>query len=188
MALPKFEDYKAPWETKDGKDVPEEEQVIDKAMLKKYVYGLQGDKERAQTARDEATTERDALKAKADEAAREGESETERLRRENEALKAEADKVPEVSREATVFKVALDKGLTLDQAERLRGTTEEELTADADKLLESWGSTGKAPEDEGDNSLQRTPRRTHNPGDPEPDNGDPIDVARAVDSFNRSFI
>jgi hypothetical protein len=188
MALPKFEDYKAPWETKDGKDVPEEEQQIDQAQLKKYLYGLQSDKERAQTARDEVTKERDELKTKADEAAREGETELDRIKRENAELKAAADKVPAVSREALIYKVALEKGLSADQATRLRGDTEEDLSADADVLLKSWGASGKEPEGEGDTPLVRTPRRTHNPGDPDPGGDEITDVAAAVSSINRDFL
>lgn len=40
------------------------------------------------------------------------------------------------------LKVALKKGLSLEQAERLRGTTSEELEADADTLLSLFGGSG----------------------------------------------
>lgn len=41
--------------------------------------------------------------------------------------------------------VANDKGLTGDQASRLRGATREELAADADKLVAQFGITPAAP-------------------------------------------
>lgn len=188
MAFPKFEDYKAPWETKDGKDVPEEDQVIDKGKLKKFLHGLHSDKDRLQTSVVEVTKERDDLRTKVDEAAREGESETERLRRENEDLKAAAAKVPETTREALLYKVALEKGLTPAQAKRLQGNTEEELSADADELLETWRPAGNEGEGEGKTPLQRAPRPSHNPGDPEGGESEPFDVARAVDGFARPLI
>lgn len=188
MTFPKFEDYKAPWETKDGKDVPDEEQVIDKGKLKKFLHGLHSDKERLQTTVTEVTKERDTLKTAADEAARKDETEVDRLKRENAELKETAAKVPETSKEALIYKVALEKGLTPKQAKRLRGDTEEELTADADDLLESWGSTGKEGEGEGGTPLQRTPKPSHNPGDPEDNTSEPLDVSKAVDGFSRPLL
>jgi len=189
MTFPKFEDYKAPWETKDGKDVPDEEQVINKGQLKKFLHGLHSDKDRLQTTVTEVTKERDELKSAADEAARKDETEVERLKRENADLKAAADKVPETTREALVYRVALEKGLTPKQAKRLQGNTEEELTADADDLLESWGASGTEGEGEPKPTHHRTPRPSHNPGDPEGGgDGEPIDVSKAVDSFARPLI
>ena len=48
LTMPKFEDWKAPWEVKtvDGRevDVPADEQQIDQDKLKKYLYDLQADK------------------------------------------------------------------------------------------------------------------------------------------------
>ncbi|MEU1254775.1 hypothetical protein ABZ445_15995 [Streptomyces chartreusis] len=45
------------------------------------------------------------------------------------------------------LKVALKKGLTLEQAERLRGATPEELEADADTLLSLFGGSGAGSND-----------------------------------------
>lgn len=44
--------------------------------------------------------------------------------------------------ESLRLRIAADKGLTPKQAARLRGSTEEELLADADELLAEFGSSG----------------------------------------------
>ena len=173
-ALQKLEDWKAPWETADGKDVPEEEQTVDRGRLKKYLHGLLGDKERLQTSVTTVTTERDKLKKDADDIARENESEAERLKRENEELTAKLAKGTEESTEKRSLRleVALEKGLTLVQAERLLGSTKEEMAVDADKLVESFGGSGKGgEEEEKDTPPTRQPRRLHSNGDPKPEAG-----------------
>ena len=64
-----------------------------------------------------------------------------------DAQKSEVDKLNDrikelepTAHEAARLRVALDKGLTLKQAKRLVGDTEEELAADADQLLEDLGT------------------------------------------------
>lgn len=72
MAVPKFEEFKAPWETDaQGNPIAEDAQVIDKAQLKKWAHALLTDKEKAQVARDterskntELTTKYNELEAK----------------------------------------------------------------------------------------------------------------------------
>lgn len=59
---------------------------------------------------------------------------TEQQRLEERAAKAEQDHQA-AQTEAARLRVALEKGLTPAQAKRLVGTTEEELSADADELL-----------------------------------------------------
>lgn len=63
------------------------------------------------------------------------------------AAEARADKA---EAEAAKLRVGLEKGLTLRQAMRLQGTTEEELTADADDLMETFPGKGKASETDGE--------------------------------------
>lgn len=164
----KIEDWQAPWETATG------ESEIDKGRLKRYLYGLLKDKERLQESVAEVTTERDELKTKADEEARKGESEVDRLKRENKELEDKLAKAPEKSLDALRLEVALDKGLTKVQAKRLLGTTVEELEADADELVASFGSTGKSGEEgegEGEGTPRRQPRRSVNVGDPGSEGG-----------------
>jgi hypothetical protein len=63
---------------------------------------------------------------------------TEQQRLEERAAKAEQD-TQTAQTEAARLRVALEKGLTPTQAKRLVGTTEEELSADADELLADLG-------------------------------------------------
>ena len=69
-----------------------------------------------------------------------------------DAQKSEVDKLNDrikelepTAHEAARLRVALDKGLTLKQAKRLSGDTEEELAADADDLLEDLGTRPTIP-------------------------------------------
>lgn len=66
-------------------------------------------------------------------------SEAQRLIEERDAIKAERDAM---KLEALRLRIASEKGLTPKQAARLRGATEEEMSADADELLAEFGSTG----------------------------------------------
>lgn len=69
---------------------------------------------------------------------------TEQQKLEKRAAEAEG-KVPTLEAENTRLRVALEKGLVGDRAflaDRLRGTTKEELTADADELLKQFGGGG----------------------------------------------
>ena len=69
-----------------------------------------------------------------------------------DSQKSEVDKLNDrikelepTAHEAARLRVALDKGLTLKQAKRLSGDTEEELAADAEDLLEDLGTRPTIP-------------------------------------------
>lgn len=64
-----------------------------------------------------------------------------------DAAEQRADKAEQ---QAMRLQVALDKGLTASQAKRLVGDTVEELEADADELLESFGGGPSKKGDTGD--------------------------------------
>lgn len=181
MALPeKIEDWNAPWESETG------ESDVDKGRLKRYLFGLLKDKERLQETVTTVTTERDTLKTAADEKAREGESEVDRLKREKQELEEKLAKAPEESAEVLKLRVALEKGLTAVQAKRLVGNTKEELETDAEELLESFGGSGKSgEEDEGNEPPRRQPKVKRNPGDPDPDEGADVTLAQALDQIPR---
>ncbi|MGW0468347.1 hypothetical protein ACWDX6_24230 [Streptomyces sp. NPDC003027] len=73
-------------------------------------------------------------------------TETQRIQAEKDAAEA-ARVAAEAARDAAVaealrIRVAAEKGLTPAQAERLRGSTKEELEADAEALKELFGSMG----------------------------------------------
>lgn len=188
MALPKFEDWKAPWEKHDEEFDPEKG--------RKFLYSLLEREEKAKaeaaealTQRDEAVSQRDALQQKVDDESRKDETETQRLQREKADLERQlAEKPKGDPAEVLKLKVALDKGLTLVQAKRLVGETEEELQKDADELLASFGSKGKEPEEEEPedrNTVRRQPRRQSNPLDPEDGRGGRFDVDKALELIPR---
>lgn len=164
--LAAFEDFRAPWETEAGADTD-----IDKARLKRYIYNLQSDKQKAQEQVEALTTERDTLKKSVDEKAREGESENDRLKRELKEAQEKAAKGGETSKETLKLRVALRKGLSEVQAKRLVGDTEEELVKDADELLESFGGAGNGKSEDGEDGEDgeegtpptRQPRQVRNP-------------------------
>lgn len=154
----------------------------DLEKLKKYVFGLLQDKARAQDARDLANTEiakveeeRDGLKA---ELASKGDPDLAKRLEETEAkLKKAQDDLAEVDRQKLATTVAEGAGLSAKQAEYLKGTTEDELKASAEKFIKDNGiDVSKSDEDEDeddedDNPLRRSPRRVTNPGDPKPGSG-----------------
>ena len=87
--------------------------------------------------------------------------------------KAATDAKQELAR----LRVAMRKGLTEAQAKRLIGATEEELEADADELLESFGGD-KTPPGKGGKPKERL--RSGAAPDEEPDETDPRKLAASV--------
>jgi hypothetical protein len=187
----KVEDWKAPWETETG------ETEIDKDRLKRYLFGVLGDKEKLQERLSESETkstelekENGNLKKQVETKSREGETEVDKLKREVEELKkGGTDKKSDVDPlEVLKLRVAVEKGLNKGQLKRLIGSNEAELLADADELLQTFGSGGKTDGDEGEgdgNDARRTPKGKHNPGDPNPKAGPEVDVKKALDSIPR---
>lgn len=193
--LAKLEDWKAPWEVNsDGTDIPEEDQQIDTAKLKRYLHGLLSDKERLQTTVTTVTEERDEYKAKADEAARKGESDDAKAQREYDEALAAAK--AEGSLDALKLDVALDiEGITPAQAKalagRLSGKSREELEEDAKAIVQVFpiGKAAKAGDDEGDDEGLAPPTRPVRPrasADPEPDAGD-TPLAGDIAAINKLF-
>lgn len=188
----KLEDYKAPWEVdSDGKDVPEDEQTVDPAKLKKYLYGLLTDKDRLQNTVTSVTEERDSVKQQLDAKTREGEGDEQKRQREHdEALaKAKAEGALEAAKLRAALKV---KGITPEQAEklasRLKGEKPEDFEEDANALAEDFG-IGKATDDGDDGDEPITPatrpKRLRSAGDPTDRGGDlPASDAETV---NKTF-
>ena len=181
-------DWTAPWETATG------ETEIDKDKLKRYLFNLLGDKEKLQERLTETSTERDTLKTAAETAARQGETTEQRLERENAELKATVAAATsggndDVAKENLRLQVAIEKGLNTAQLKRLIGNTKEELLADADELLNSFGSKGDSTEGEGGETggdgVRRVPNGRVNPGDPNPGAAAEIDVNKALEQIPR---
>jgi len=181
----KVEDWTAPWETATG------ETEIDKPKLKRYLFGLLGDKEKLQERLTASDTERDELKKAAEDAARQGETNEQKLERENKELQAKLAQASngDVSLENLRLTVAVEKGLNAAQLKRLIGNTREELLADADELKASFGSKGDSTEGEGGevggDGVRRVPNGRVNPGDPNPGAGADINVDKALEQIPR---
>lgn len=105
------------------------------------------DAEYVATLRKEAAKYRTEAKANADAAKRlaaleeSQKSEQQKLLERAEAAERERDTVRS---EALRLRIAADKGLTPKQAARLRGSSEEELLADADELLAEFGGARRS--------------------------------------------
>lgn len=191
--VPSLEDFVAPWETEAG------EVEIDKDKLKRYIYNLTKDKAGAQDARDEAleaVTEAEAKVTEAQEKLAEADSTGQVGELQKKLDKAVAERDEAVTAKLRV-EVAVEKGLTPKQAARLQGSTKEELEADADDILETFGvqkSTTDGDdedddEDEDDSpSLRSQPQRLRNPADPDQGAGGEIDFDKVVAGFNTRVI
>lgn len=184
MPVPKLEEFKAPWETADGKDIPDEEQVIDKDRLKRFIHGLLSDKDRLQASVTAVTGERDTLKTEMEQKKREGESEEARIKRENEELRQKLEDASKTSVETMKLRAALKAGLGEEHVGRLIGSTQEELDSDAETLKKSFGSNGKSEEKD---TPRGRPRPVRTPGDPDPEAGNDISTDKALELIPRPY-
>lgn len=108
----------------------------------------------------------DELAAKVEEFQQRDQSETEKLTGQRDKFKTEAEAKAAENRR---LRVALDKQLPVDLIDRLRGETQEELEADADKLLDLVKSRNEPePEPDFDGGARepapspQTPEAAHN--------------------------
>lgn len=142
--LPKYEDWKAPWEEKN--------ETFDSDSARKLIYNALSQSEKAKEGQKEAreqlasvTTERDEARTRVTELEDSGLSETDKLKRENERLRtaqqsgsasgAAQSGPTEDQIRSWQMEVAVDKGLSKSDALRLRGKTLDELADDADVFL-----------------------------------------------------
>jgi len=129
--LPKFEDWTPPWKS--------DEFDADKAA--KLIYNLHADKESLTERATETAAEKDAkiteLSGKVESFETKDLNEVERLKRENEKLKNEKPSGDDLT--SARLEIALEKGLTLQQAKRLAGGTRQEIAADADAYIAENG-------------------------------------------------
>lgn len=188
MPLPKIEDWKAPWEKNEGDEIDAEKaKVFTYSLLQREEKAL-NEAASAKKALETVQAEKDALQKTIDDKAREGESESDRMKREIAELQKRLDEKPKGDDIETIrLRVALDKGLTLSQAKRLVGTTEEEILADVEELLKDLAPKNdkeKDDDDDDDTPVRRTPRRVSNPLDPD-DRAPKFDVDKAVDLIPR---
>ena len=100
-----------------------------------------------------------ALARKHEEQAKTNFAELNKLKAQSDASKSDTDKIMQklaemeerakkAERKALIAEIARDKGLTREQASRLRGDTQAELEADADELIATFGLK-KSSDDKG---------------------------------------
>jgi hypothetical protein len=185
--LAKFEEWTPPW----GKD-----EDFDLEKGKKLIHGLLGDKETLQERVVAASGERDT--AKSELAAKQTELTNLKTKDLPEAEKLQArivelEKVAATGEKSTVetmkLRAALKAGLDESHVDRLIGTTQEALDADAVKLSESFGGKGKGAEgEEGEEETggpTRRPAPARNPGDPKPEAAPEADFDKQLASIPR---
>lgn len=189
--VPSLEQYKFPFLNEDG-------EIEDVEAAKKAFHTLMVDKAKAQDAREDAqaevatvTAERDELQTKVDDKnAPDAKVEIERAN--TRASKAEADAKKERDR-ADRLEVAIDKGLTPNQAKRLVGETKEELEADAEELLKDFGGSKENEDDDEDEDelpARTTPRRKDltNPADANGGGSGEVDYDKIVAGFDTRIV
>lgn len=166
--LGEFDNFKAPWESETGSDAE-----IDAEKFKKYLFNLLLDKAKAEDAADEAAekvtkAEKDLKNAK-DEVAK-GDPTGKIAELETNLAEAEKDR-DKAQGDLLRVTVGIEKGLTPKQAARLQGSTKEEIEADADEILETFGvkqASKESDEDDDEGSGRTSPRpklNLVNPGD-----------------------
>lgn len=191
-----FEKFLAPWEH-DGEGKPLDEPAeVDPEKLKKFLYDVLSDKEKAQTERDDVKSELANAQDTLTTMQREKESDDERRAREDkereeryarlEAEKVERDKIKAITKH---FK---DKGIEADRAERLaaRATGEnetewvqsaEELVEDGFRLTDKVVSTTETDPPEETDDLTSTPRRVVRSDGTPPKKTGKDNVAKTID-------
>jgi hypothetical protein len=192
MALPKFEDYKAPWEVDTtGNPVAADEQVLDPAKLKKHLWNILSDKEKAQIARDTNATKVTELETKVTELGKakpEGDKSAEGATKENEQIaqlmklvQDMGEKVKTSDLNATKLTVISAKGLDpqADLGFFAKLETAEEIEAMADTLVERGLAKKKTDATDGEenegNPLGTKPTVLNN-GTPQGGGSEKVDV------------
>ena len=144
MPKEKLEEFLLPWEKdKDGKKLDEPAE-IDVERLRKYVYGLLGDKENAQAARDDAVAAKEGAENELATVKQANETADQRRERENAEAQAELDRLRKGETERRKVEAIEEAfkadGITLDRAKRLAkriGDVEEkDWVSEAKELVE----------------------------------------------------
>lgn len=167
MPVAKFEEYKAPWEVKDGQPVPTEQQLegLDLTKLKTYLWNVLNDKEKLQTRLSEKDAKVTELETKVTEKSQEGLTEIQKLQQSVEALTGQAAKA---ELEKGKLELIQDHGLEKGDIAFLTGADLDANKAIAEQLKARVGekkTTDKDGDDGDKNPVDTTPKETVNPGD-----------------------
>lgn len=169
----KFEDYLAPWERgEDGKKLDEPAE-IDATRLKKYLFGLENDKDELQVKVTEVERERDGAKDDLIRVQREHENEDQRREREAQETKAHYAKLEKAETERKKVDAIADafkaEGITAERAKRLAkriptDVDEKDWVKEAKELVEDGFRISDKPageqqvEEEVEESIETVPR------------------------------
>ncbi len=141
----KLEEFLLPWEKdKDGKKLDEPGE-IDVERLRKYVYGLLDDKEKAQAARDDAVAAKEGTDNELAELKRKNETDEQRREREQSEARAEVETLRKEAAERKKVEALedhfKDQGITSARAKRLAKrigpeVAEKDWITEAEELVE----------------------------------------------------
>ena len=144
MPKEKLEEFLLPWEKdKDGKKLDEPAE-IDVERLRKYVYGVLGDKENAQAARDDAVVAKEGVENELATLKQANETADQRRERENAEATAELERLRKEGTERRKVEAIEEAfkadGITLDRAKRLAkrigDVDEKDWISEAKELVE----------------------------------------------------
>lgn len=176
--LGSLDSFRAPWETEGGSDAE-----IDKPKLKRWIYGVLGDKAKAQDARDDvqeklATAEKDLETAKAEAADANGEEaqkKIDKLEKKVADLTAERDGLVSAKEQAELREEVLGDFAVKNPkaAKYVKGETREELEKSLEEIKADFGITDGGDEDdeEEEPTIRTKPRVLGNPADPDAGKG-----------------
>ena len=116
----------APWD--------QEGVELDKEKATAFFNSLNAELDREKAAKAKIVEERDALKVQVKGFEQKDMTETQRLQSELEEAKKSVKSDPKLELDNARLRLALEHGLTVAQAERLRGGTPDELAADVEEL------------------------------------------------------
>lgn len=149
-ALPTFDAFRAPWETETGSD-----SEIDKPKLKRYIYNLVTDKARAQDARDVATDELStASEELATAQAEVRKASPEEANKKISKLEAQLDEITKErdglvqAKEYAQLREEVLGDTDKKYAKYVVGETREELEASLKTVLEDFGVSADAQDDD----------------------------------------
>lgn len=154
--LPEFKDWKSPWE-KSGTEFTAD-------VAAKFIYDLHKDVEKLTDEKSVLKTQNDELQGKVSEAEKASMTDAEKAAREKAELEKKLADASEKDLDVARLELALEHGLTKNQAKRLVGKTKDELTADAEELVKDLGLAKTEESTEGETPNGRTrPQRLQNP-------------------------
>lgn len=169
----------------EGNDGPEPEKTLTQEQVDKIVEERLARERKKYEDYDDLKAQVKALTDEKKKLEEEGKSDSDKVSEQLDALQKQLEEEKEArtrsEAEALRLRVAQAKGLTEAQAKRLQGSTQEELEADADDLLETFGGKDDPSEKKG---LGR-PKESLQPGASNEDDETEVSAKEAADIADR---